>query len=175
MPTLFESLQLGPSALKNRIFMAPMTRGRAEMDGTPTAIMPTYYRQRASGGLLITEASNVSPQAVGWVGAPGIWTEGQQAAWVPVTRAVHEAGGHIFMQLWHMGRVSHPDFLGGDLPVGPSAIAAEGRSVTPEGPKPYVVPRALDEGELAGILPNLRNFGAAAGFPGYPTDLGFLA
>lgn len=169
MPTLFDPLQLGPSALKNRIFMAPMTRGRAEMDGTPTAIMPTYYLQRASAGLLITEGTNISPQAVGWVGAPGIWTEGQQAAWVPVTQAVHQVGGHIYLQLWHMGRVSHPDFLDGELPVGPSAIAAEGQSGTPQGPKPYVQPRALAADELPGIAQDYARAAVraiAAGFDG---------
>lgn len=167
--TLFTPLQVGRLELRNRVVMAPMTRGRAEADGTPTEIMPTYYRQRAEAGLIVTEATAISPMGVGWLNAPGIYTDAHEQAWKPVTDAVHQAGGRIFLQLWHMGRVSHPDFLQGELPVGPSAIAAEGESHTPEGKKPYVTPRALAADELAAIVDDYRKAAAravAAGFDG---------
>lgn len=166
---LFAPLKIGNFTTRNRIFMAPMTRGRAQSDGTPTAMMPLYYKQRAAAGLIVTEATAISPQGVGWVNAPGIFTDAQQEAWRPVTDAVHQAGGKIFLQLWHMGRVSHPDFQGGALPVGPSAIAADGQSHTPQGHKPYVTPRALESDEVAGIVADYRRAAAraiAAGFDG---------
>lgn len=150
--SLFKPAQLGQMELTNRIFMAPMTRGRAEADGTPTPIMALYYEQRASAGLLISEATAVSSQGVGWVNAPGIFTDAHQREWKKVTEAVHRAKGRIFLQLWHMGRVSHPDFQNGALPVGPSAIAAKGESHTPHGKKSYVTPRALEAKELPGIV-----------------------
>jgi len=154
--TLTTPLRLGRLETKNRILMAPMTRGRATSDHTPTELMIEYYRQRAAAGLIITEGTFVSPQGVGWVQAPGIYTDAQAEAWKPVTAAVHKAGGRIFLQLWHMGRVSHPDFQGGSLPVGPSAIAAEGQSHTPEGSKDYVEPRALATDEIAGVVDDFR-------------------
>jgi N-ethylmaleimide reductase len=169
MSKLLDSLQLGPTKLNNRILMAPMTRGRATEAAVPTPRMAEYYRQRATGGLLITEGVQVSPQGVGWYRAPGIWTQEMTEAWRPVASAVHEAGGRIFMQLWHLGRVSHPDFQAGETPVGPSAIAAEGESHTPGGKKPYVEPRALEASELPGIVEDFvraaRN-AIAAGFDG---------
>ncbi len=149
---LFTPLRVGELDLPNRVLMAPMTRGRATADGVPLPHMAIYYAQRASGGLLITEATSISPQGVGWVNAPRIDQPAHVAAWRPVTQAVHDAGGRIFLQLWHMGRASHPDFQGGQLPVGPSAIAAAGESHTPEGKKPYVTPRALETRELAGVV-----------------------
>jgi len=158
-PTLFDPVEFGPLHLRNRIFMAPMTRGRATSAGTPTALMPIYYRQRAGAGLLITEATAISPQGVGWLNAPGVWTNEHVTGWKAVTEAVHAEGGAMFLQLWHMGRVSHPDFLGGALPVGPSAIAAVGESATSEGKKPYVVPRVLEASELPGIA---ADYAAAA-------------
>lgn len=149
---LFTPLTVGRLTLKNRAVMAPMTRGRAaSTGGAPTALMAEYYRQRAEAGLIVTEATAISAQGVGWVNAPGIFAPEHVQGWRPVTAAVHEAGGRIFLQLWHMGRVSHPDFLGGALPVGPSAVAAAGESTTPNGKKPYVTPRALEAEELAGI------------------------
>jgi N-ethylmaleimide reductase len=151
MPNLFDPIDLGPYTLRNRIFMAPMTRGRATADGVPTEIMVDYYRQRSTAGLIFTEATAISPQGVGWANAPGIFTDAHEAGWRPITRAVHDAGGRIALQLWHMGRVSHPDFHGGALPVGPSAIAATGKATTHEGPKDYVTPRALAADELPGI------------------------
>jgi N-ethylmaleimide reductase len=166
--TLFDSLNVGSFQTENRIFMAPMTRGRAKPDGTPTDIMPTYYRQRSAAGLIITEGTFVSKQGVGWVNAPGIFTDEHEAAWKPVTDAVHAEGGRIFCQLWHMGRVTHPDFENGQ-PVGPSAIAAQGKTHTPSGKKDYVEPRALDADELPGIFNDYRQAGAraiAAGFDG---------
>ena len=166
---LFRPLTVGAWSLPNRAIMAPMTRGRATPEGVPTPRMATYYAQRATAGLIITEATAISPQGVGWYRAPGIWTDAMVEAWKPVTAAVHAEGGRIVLQLWHMGRVSHPDFQGGELPVGPSAIAAEGQSHTPEGTKPYVTPRALDGGELPGIVRDYvtaaRN-AVAAGFDG---------
>ncbi len=169
MSKLFDSLVLGPLALRNRIFMAPMTRGRARPDGTPTSVMTEYYRQRASAGLIVTEATAISAQGTGWAGAPGIYTDAHEEGWRAVTHAVHEAGGRIFLQLWHMGRVSHPDFQGGELPVGPSAIAAKGQAHTADGLKDYVTPRALAAEELPGIVADYAaaaRRAIAAGFDG---------
>jgi N-ethylmaleimide reductase len=166
---LFRPVRLGALEAGNRMLMAPMTRGRAQPDGTPMDRMGTYYVQRATAGLLVTEATPVRRDGVGWVGAPGIYTDAHVAGWKRVTDAVHAAGGRIFLQLWHMGRVSHPDFLDGALPVGPSAIAAKGESHTPLGTKPYVTPRALAIEEIGGIV---KAFGdgtrraRAAGFDG---------
>jgi N-ethylmaleimide reductase len=148
---LFSPFRVGPLTLPNRLVMAPMTRGRSD-GGTPTDAMARYYRLRADAGLLITEATAISPGGHGWLGAPGIHSDAQQAGWRKVTSAVHEKDGRIFLQLWHMGRVSHPDFLGGELPVGPSAIAAAGESHTPMGKKAYVTPRALTRAEIEGIV-----------------------
>ena len=150
-PRLFDPIRLGPYVLPHRVFMAPLTRGRADPDGTPTDIMAVYYAQRASAGLIISEATAISPQGVGWHNAPGIFTPRHVEAWKPVTDAVHRAGGRIFLQLWHTGRVSHPDFVAGGRPVGPSAVAAAGQARTPAGRKPFVVPRALRVDELPGI------------------------
>jgi N-ethylmaleimide reductase len=139
--------------------MAPMTRGRAQADGTPSSLQVQYYQQRASAGLIVTEATAISAQGFGWVGSPGTHTAAHRDGWSAVTNAVHGAGGKIALQLWHMGRVSHPDFLNGDLPVGPSALAASGETYTPQGKKPYVTPRALDAAEMAGIA---DDYGRAA-------------
>jgi len=166
---LFQPVRLGAVEAPNRMLMAPMTRGRAEADGTPNALMATYYVQRATAGLVVTEATPVSRQGVGWVGAPGMYTDAHVAGWRKVTEAVHAAEGRIFLQLWHLGRVSHPDFHGGALPVGPSALAAQGETHTPLGKKAYVTPRALETAEIAGIV---QAFGDAtrrardAGFDG---------
>lgn len=167
--TLHTPLKLGRITLANRIIMAPLTRGRAGESRVPNDLMATYYTQRASAGLLITEAVAISADGYGWVGAPAIYTDEQQRGWQNVVGSVHQAGGRIFMQLWHMGRVSHPDFLAGSLPVGPSPIAAQGMSVTPSGKKPYVEPRSLTELDLAQLV---EKYGAAtkralaAGFDG---------
>jgi N-ethylmaleimide reductase len=149
---LFQPYKLGPLTLKNRMVMAPMTRSRADFDGVQSPLASTYYSQRASAGLIITEGSQVSAQGVGYVKTPGVYTRAQIEAWKRTTDAVHEAGGLIFIQLWHVGRVSHPDFHGGELPVGPSAVGYEGEVFTPEGKKKVPVPRALRKEELPGIV-----------------------
>lgn len=145
MASLFDKVQLGNKELRNRIFMAPLTRGRASVDGVPTPIMETYYEQRASAGLIISEATAISPMGVGWYRAPGIFNQEQVLAWRQINTKVHQAGGTIFAQLWHMGRLSHPDFLEGRQPLAPSAILAKGESRTPLGKKPFVLPRAMTE------------------------------
>ncbi|HWK54985.1 MAG TPA: alkene reductase [Hyphomicrobiales bacterium] len=169
MPTLFDSLTLGELTLGNRIVMAPLTRARAGASRVPNDLMVEYYRQRASAGLILTEATVVSPQGIGYADTPGIWSTEQVAGWQRVTRAVHEAGGRIFLQLWHVGRVSHPSFLDGALPVAPSALAPEGHVSLVRPLAPYPVPRALEREELPGIVEAFRR-GAqnaqAAGFDG---------
>lgn len=168
-PHLFSPLRVGPLVLPNRLVMAPMTRGRAAADGTPLPRMVDYYRLRADAGLIVTEATAIAAHGVGWIGAPGIWTDAHVAAWRRVTSQVHAAGGRIFVQLWHMGRVSHPDFLGGATPVGPSAIAAHGDAHTPLGKKPFVTPRALTTAEIRGLVNDYANAtkkARAAGFDG---------
>lgn len=150
---LLTPLALGPLTLPNRVVMAPMTRNRAEnKDLVPVDIMATYYAQRASAGLLITEGSQVSAQGVGYMNTPGIHSESQVEGWKKVTRAVHESGGRIFLQLWHVGRISHPDLLGGVLPVAPSAIDPEVDVYTPQGPKKSVTPRELETKEVEGVV-----------------------
>jgi N-ethylmaleimide reductase len=152
-PTLLSPVQMGPYTLPNRMVMAPMTRNRAGEGEVPTDIAVTYYSQRASAGLLITEGSQVSAQGVGYPNTPGIHTDAQVAGWRRVTDAVHERGGRIFLQLWHVGRVSDPVLqLGGALPVAPSAIPAEGMFRTVTGPQPFVTPRALEIEEIPGIV-----------------------
>jgi len=152
-PTLLSSYRMGAYTLKNRLVMAPMTRNRAGEGNVPTPLVATYYRQRASAGLLVTEGSQVSPQGVGYPGTPGIHTDAQVAGWRRVTDAVHEAGGRIFLQLWHVGRVSDPSLQpGGALPVAPSALAAEGLFRTVSGTQPFVTPRALELVEIPGVV-----------------------
>jgi N-ethylmaleimide reductase len=167
---LFAPFQLGPLVLPNRIVMAPMTRNRAGAVRVPTALNAEYYRQRASAGLIVTEASQVSPQGVGYPGTPGIHTDAQVEGWRRVADAVHRAGGRIFLQLWHVGRISHPSLQpDGALPVAPSAIAARGQAFTASGLQPFVVPRALETDEIAGVVAQFED-GArralAAGFDG---------
>jgi N-ethylmaleimide reductase len=151
---LFGPVQLGPYQLRNRIVMAPLTRSRADDEGVPGELQATYYAQRASAGLLISEATNISPQGKGYIRTPGIWSKEQVAGWKLTTDAVHAKGGRIFLQLWHVGRISHPDLQpGGVLPVAPSAVKAEGvQAYTPEGFKPLPVPRALETSEIPGIV-----------------------
>lgn len=166
---LFTTFNLGALKLPNRAVMAPLTRGRAEPDGTPNELMAAYYVQRATAGLIVTEATAISPQGFGWAGAPGMYADAHVSGWQKVTKAVHNAGGRIFLQLWHMGRVSHPDFQKGELPVGPSAIAAKGDAHTHTGHKPYVTPRALSASELPGIARDYAiatQRARAAGFDG---------
>jgi N-ethylmaleimide reductase len=166
---LFEPFQLGPVHLSNRIVMAPMTRSRAIDGNVPNPLAETYYRQRAGAGLIISEATQVSPQGQGYIRTPGIHSPEQVAAWRKITAAVAREGGKIFLQLWHVGRISHPDFHDGALPVAPSAIAPDGEVFTTQGPKKMVTPRALDASEIPGIVEQFRK-GAenakAAGFDG---------
>lgn len=150
--TIFDPITIGDLQLPNRIFMSPMTRGRSDPGGIPNSLMAEYYSMRAAAGLMITEATAISPQGAGWLGAPGIWNEAQVKGWKLVTDAVHAMNGHIFLQLWHMGRVSHPDFLEGELPVAPSEIAAQGETHTPAGKKNYVIPRALSVQEIKATI-----------------------
>lgn len=153
MNSLFKPLPVGALTLPNRIVMAPLTRGRAGDSRVPNDMMVEYYRQRAGAGLIISEATLISPQGAGWVGAPGIYEPAQIEGWKRVTAAVHEAGGRIVLQLWHMGRASHPDFHGGALHVAPSAIAIRGEGIrTPLGKKPHETPRALETAEIPGIV-----------------------
>ena len=151
-PSLFDSVRIGDLELPNRVAMAPMTRNRSP--GTvPTALNAEYYRQRASAGLIISEASQVAPEGVGYPNTPGIHSDAQVEAWRQVTDAVHGAGGRIFIQLWHVGRISHPSLQpGGALPVAPSALRPEGQAFTYEGLKDFVTPRALDIAEIPGIV-----------------------
>ena len=155
-PDAFSPYRLGNLALKNRTVMAPMTRSRAVDGNVPNPLAATYYAQRASAGLIVTEATQVSPQGVGYIRTPGIHSAAPVAGWTSITDAVHGADGKIFLQLWHVGRISHPDFHGGALPVAPSAIAASGTVFTDAGPKPMVTPRALELGELPGIVAQFR-------------------
>ena len=150
---LFDSIEIGDDTISNRIVMAPMTRNRAGEGNVPQALNVTYYQQRASAGLIITEASQISPQGVGYPATPGIHSADQVEGWKAVTAAVHDVGGHIFLQLWHVGRISHPSLQpGGQLPVAPSAIKPEGETVTYEGMQAFVKPHALTTDELPGIV-----------------------
>ncbi len=154
---LFSPFTLGALQLPNRIVMAPMTRNRAGHGNAPGALNATYYAQRASAGLIISEATQISPQGVGYPGTPGIHSAEQIAGWKGVTEAVHAKGGRMFLQLWHVGRISHPSLQpNGELPVAPSAIAPSGQAMTPDGMKPFVTPRALDSLEITGIVEDYR-------------------
>ena len=158
VPHLLESFELGDFSLKNRIAMAPMTRGRAGAEGIPNALMARYYAQRANAGLIISEGTAPSKQGNGWQNAPGIYSETQTEAWKQVVDAVHEKDCAFFMQLWHTGRASHSSFQeDGQLPVAPSAIKIEGsKAHTPKGDQPYEVPRALETDEIPGVVEDYR-------------------
>ena len=167
---LFQPGRLGDLTLPNRVIMAPLTRNRAGRDGVPGPLNVEYYRQRASAGLIITEATDISPQARGYPDTPGIHSRDQVAGWRRVTEAVHAAGGRIFLQIWHTGRISHPSLQpGGARPVAPSPIQPAGEAVTYEGMQPFVTPRALATEEIAGIVSAFRQAvvnAEAAGFDG---------
>jgi 2,4-dienoyl-CoA reductase-like NADH-dependent reductase (Old Yellow Enzyme family) len=168
MPTLFDPIQLGAIAAPNRLLMAPLTRGRATREHVPTPLMVDYYRQRASAGLIITEATGISQQGLGWPYAPGLWSDEQVEAWKPVTAAVHEAGGRIAAQLWHMGRIVHSS-IGGGQPVSSSATTAPGQAHTYDGKQPYEEARPLTSAEIPGLLDDYRRAAAnaiEAGFDG---------
>ena len=156
--TLFEPLKLGAIEARNRIIMAPLTRGRSSQPGSvPNAMMATYYRQRAGAGLIISEATGISVEGLGWPAAPGIWSDEQVEGWKEVTEAVHEEGGKIVLQMWHMGRLVHPLFLGGEPPVSASATQAPGHAHTFEGRKDYEPARALGIEEIARVVGDYRH------------------
>jgi N-ethylmaleimide reductase len=167
---LFSPYRLGNLELPNRIVMAPLTRQRAGQGNVPHSLNATYYAQRASAGLIIAEASQVSSQGQGYPNTPGIYSPEQVAGWKLVTDAVHKEGGRIFLQLWHVGRISHPDLQPDEaLPVAPSAIAPKGQALTYEGFKPFVTPRALETSEIPEIVEQYRQGAVnalAAGFDG---------
>jgi 2,4-dienoyl-CoA reductase-like NADH-dependent reductase (Old Yellow Enzyme family) len=153
MTSLFDPIQYGAISAGNRIVMAPLTRGRSEGVHVPvTALKAEYYAQRASAGLIIAEATGISQEGLGWPSAPGIWSVEQVEAWKPVTDAVHQAGGKIVLQLWHMGRLVHPDFLGGAAPVSSSATTAPSYAHTATGKKPYEPARALRLDEIPRVI-----------------------
>ena len=152
MAKLLDPITVGDLRLPNRVFLAPLTRARASNGRVPNALMAEYYGQRAGAGLILTEATSVTPQGVGYADTPGIWSPEQVEGWKGVTRAVHDKGGRIFLQLWHVGRISDPIFLDGDLPVAPSAIAAAGHVSLVRPKRPYVTPRALETDEIPGIV-----------------------
>jgi N-ethylmaleimide reductase len=167
---LFEPITVGNLTLKNRMVMAPMTRNRAAEGNIPQAMNAEYYRQRASAGLIISEASQVSPEGVGYPGTPGIYNDEQVAGWQKVTDAVHDEGGYIYLQLWYCGRISHPDLLPDkQTPVAPSAIKPEGEAITFEGMKAFVEPRALEINEIQNIVAQYKHaaqMAKQAGFDG---------
>jgi len=167
---LFTPIQLGAIALANRIVMAPLTRNRAAPGNVPQAMNVEYYRQRASAGLIISEGSQISPTAVGYPATPGIHSAEQIAGWKQVTDAVHAHYGRIVLQLWHCGRVSHPSLQPNEaLPVAPSALQPSGQAYTYQGLQPFVTPRALETGELPGIVEDYRRaarYALSAGFDG---------
>lgn len=169
MTTLFDPITIGDLQLANRIIMAPLTRCRADEGRVPNALMAEYYVQRASAGLIISEATSVTPMGVGYPNTPGIWSDAQIRGWSNITKAVHGAGGKIVLQLWHVGRISDPSYLNGAAPVAPSAIAAKGHVSLLRPERPHPLPRALETEEVADIVEAYRQ-GAenakAAGFDG---------
>lgn len=167
---ILKPAKISDMPIKNRLIMAPLTRSRADnSEAAPTDLHVEYYKQRASAGLIISEGTVVSKQGVGYVNVPGIYSEKQVEAWRKVTEAVHENGGKIFMQIWHVGRISHPDFLDGELPVAPSAINPNISIRTPKGKEESVTPKALTIEEIQGIVEDFKNAGKnamTAGFDG---------
>ena len=156
MPSLFDPLKIGDLTLKNRLVMAPLTRQRSGVERIPGPMVAQYYAQRASAGLIISEATSVTPLGVGYADTPGIWSDAQVEGWKLTTQAVHRAGGLIFLQLWHVGRISDPSFLDGQPPVSASAIAAKGDVSLLRPKRPYPVPRALSLEEIAGVVEAYR-------------------
>jgi len=168
MSKLFDPIRVGDLELPNRVIMAPLTRSRAVGgDRVPNALMAEYYVQRASAGLILTEATAVTPQGVGYADTPGIWSDEQVKGWKMVTDAVHAAGGRIFLQLWHVGRISDPVFLDGALPVAPSAIPAAGHVSLVRPKRAYATPRALDTEEIPGIVAAFRKGAENAKLAGF--------
>lgn len=156
MPTLLDPLVVGDWRLPNRVVLAPLTRTRASVGRVPNILMAEYYRQRAGAGLMLSEATSVAPMGVGYPDTPGIWSREQVEGWKLVTRAVHEAGGRILLQLWHVGRVSDPSYLAGQLPVAPSAVAPAGHVHLLRPTRPFVTPRTLEQAEIPGVVAAFR-------------------
>jgi 2,4-dienoyl-CoA reductase-like NADH-dependent reductase (Old Yellow Enzyme family) len=168
MANLFDPIKIGDLTLNNRVIMAPLTRARAVGgERVPNALMAEYYVQRASAGLILSEATAVTPQGVGYADTPGIWSDEQVARWKVVTDAVHAAGGKIFLQLWHVGRISDPSFLNGEAPVAPSAIAAKGFVSLLRPQRAYPVPRALELSEIPGVVAAYRKGAENAKLAGF--------
>ena len=167
MPSLFDPLELGELTLPNRIIMAPLTRCRASEGRVPNALMAEYYAQRADAGLIISEATSVTPMGVGYPDTPGLWSQEQVEGWKLVTKAVHQKGGRIFAQLWHVGRISAPLYLNGELPVAPSAIAAQGHVSLVRPQQEFVTPRALETSEIPGIIECYRKAAMNAQMAGF--------
>jgi 2,4-dienoyl-CoA reductase-like NADH-dependent reductase (Old Yellow Enzyme family) len=169
MPSLFDPIKVGDLTLPNRVFMAPLTRLRGTADHVPTPIIGEYYAQRASAGLIISEGIPIDPMGVGYPNVPGLWSQEQVAAWKPITAAVHNAGGRIFAQIWHVGRISHPDLLNGQIPVAPSAVTPPGTVNVLRPTRSFVTPRPLELAEIKAVVEAFRR-GAqnaqAAGFDG---------
>jgi len=159
MTTLFDPIRIGNLDCPNRILMAPLTRARSNPEGVPVPLMGDYYVQRAAAGLIISEGTGISREGLGWPNAPGLWTEDQVEGWKPVIERVHQAGGRIAAQLWHMGRLVHPDFLGGSAPLSASATTAPNVAHTYEGKKPYGQARAAT---LDDIKRTVEDFAVAA-------------
>jgi N-ethylmaleimide reductase len=166
--TVLSPIKIGSYRLPNRVVMAPLTRMRSP-DGIANELMAKYYTQRASAGLIISEATPISPQAIGYPAIPCIYTQEHVEGWKKITTAIHANNGHIFLQLWHVGRISHPDYHNGELPVAPSPIQPKGQAITPSGMKPFVTPRDLSITEIQDIVENYRQaaeYALAAGFDG---------
>jgi 2,4-dienoyl-CoA reductase-like NADH-dependent reductase (Old Yellow Enzyme family) len=166
-PTLFDPIQVGSLRLPNRIIMAPLTRSRAGAQRIPNALMAEYYAQRATAGMIISEATSVTPMGVGYADTPGIWSPEQVEGWKLVTQSVHKAGGRILLQLWHVGRISDPMFLDGGLPVAPSAIPAAGHVSLVRPLKSFVTPRALELEEIPGLIEAYRKGAENAQIAGF--------
>ena len=164
---ILKPVTIGDMRLANRVVMAPLTRSRSSDAGVPPAFAADYYAQRAEAGLIVSEATNISAQARGYAMTPGIWSPEQVESWGHVTRAVHRRDGRIFLQLWHTGRISHPDLHGGALPVAPSAIAPEGQAFTNTGLKDHVTPRALETDEIPAIVEDYRHAARCAKDAGF--------
>ncbi len=167
MSILFEPITIGSLKLKNRIIMAPLTRSRAGVVRVPNDVMLNYYVQRASAGLILSEATSVTPMGIGYADTPGIWSAEQVAGWKKITAAVHAAGGKILLQLWHVGRISHPMFLNGELPVAPSAIKPAGRVSLVRPETDFVTPRALETAEISGVVETYRKGAENAQLAGF--------
>ncbi|ENX56359.1 MULTISPECIES: alkene reductase [Acinetobacter] len=169
MAELNSTLQVGDFTIKNRLVLAPLTRARSGAQRIPNDLMVEYYQQRANAGLIITEATVISPKAAGYANTPGLWSQEQAQAWHKIVEAVHAQGSKIVVQLWHVGRISHPDLLDGDTPVAPSAIQPAGEVSLLRPKRPFVTPRALSHEEIQEIVAQYRNAAEqakAAGFDG---------